>query len=121
MLDESSLIQSQVSSGLQTTNPQSVAPSNLQPQQNDLQNSGGGVLGTSTILEQSNTSSVAVDNQAVSAELSELQSNQSMPSSGIQSAVAGHEIYVIGFTLLLIAGLIYVLVKQIMRDRTSKI
>lgn len=119
MLDQSSLTGGQIGGGLQTTNPQAVPPSDLQPQQPGLQSGGSQVLGTATILEQSNTSSVAVDGTEVQNEINQLQNNQTATGE-VQGMIAGREGYVIIFSGLLIAVLAYVLVKKLARERSAE-
>lgn len=119
MLDEGALTQQQTGGSVQTSNPQSVPTSNLQPQQSGLQGMGSQVLGTSTFLEQSSSAAIRINGQAVDQELTELQATQQSQNGSVQSFFAGRELIVIGGTTILIAVLAYVLVKQIMRDRTS--
>lgn len=117
MLDQGAFSQ-QTGGSVQTSNPQTVPVSNLQPQQQSgLQGMGSQVMGTSTFLEQSAPAAITVNNQQVSQELDDLKTNQQVNQNSMQSIVAGREMWVAGGIVILIAVLAYVLVKQIMRER----
>ncbi|MBP7806936.1 hypothetical protein KA047_00375 [Candidatus Saccharibacteria bacterium] len=115
MLDQGAYSQ-QTGGGTQTTNPQSVPSSDLQPQENSLQGPSSQVLGAATFLEQSSTAAISVDGQQVNNEITELKTNQTLPGDSLTSAVAGREFFVVGAVLIVIGVLAYVLSRQIMRD-----
>jgi hypothetical protein len=118
MLDQRPLSQQQTGGSVQTSNPQSVPSSNLQPQQSGLQGMGSQVLGTSTFLEQSSSAAIKVNAQGVDKELTDLRANQETQNTSVQSFYAGREPVVIGGIVILIAVLIYVLVKQVIHERS---
>lgn len=119
MINEGALTQQQTGGSVPTTNPQSIPSSDLQPQQSGLQGMGSQVLGTSTFLEQSSNAAISVNGQNVDQELTELKTSQESSTNSLQGIIDGREVWVIGGITLLIGVLIYVLTKQIMRDRTS--
>lgn len=116
MMDEGSLTQQQTGGSMQTSNPQSVPSSNLQPQQPGLQGVGSQVLGTSTFLEQSSTAAISVSAQGVDQEISELKTSQEVSNDSLGSIFAGREVFVIGAIGIIVAVLAYALVRQIMHE-----
>jgi hypothetical protein len=116
MLNEGAFTQQQTGGNVPTTNPQSVPAQNLQPQQAGLQGGVSQVLGTSNLLERSSNSTISVNGEAVNNEIGELQASQGSASDSVQSMVAGREVFIIGFIVIVVSVLIYLHAKQISRE-----